>query len=48
MPSEGATVVFSEGFKAPFLIRKRDGAFNYATTDLATIKLSPRRPGTPT
>ena len=37
-PSEGATVVFSEGFKAPFIVRKRDGAYNYATTDLATVK----------
>jgi arginyl-tRNA synthetase len=36
--SEGATVVFSEGFKAPFIVRKRDGAYNYATTDLATIQ----------
>ena len=36
--SEGAIVVFVEGTKAPFIIRKRDGAFNYATTDLATIK----------
>ena len=38
VPSEGATVVFVEGSKAPFLIRKSDGAFNYGTTDLATIK----------
>ncbi len=38
VPSEGATVVFVEGAKAPFLVRKSDGAFNYATTDLATIK----------
>ena len=36
--SEGATVVFTEGFKAPFIVRKRDGAYNYATTDLATIQ----------
>ena len=36
--SEGATVVFSEGFKTPFIVRKRDGAYNYATTDLATIQ----------
>lgn len=36
--SEGATVVFVEGFQAPFLVRKRDGAFTYATTDLATIR----------
>ncbi len=36
--SEGATVVFTEGSKAPFIVRKRDGAYNYATTDLATVK----------
>ena len=36
--SEGATVVFIEGANAPFLVRKRDGAYNYATTDLATIR----------
>ena len=36
--SEGATVVFTEGMNAPFIVRKRDGAFNYATTDLATIR----------
>ncbi len=38
VPSEGATVVFLKGTKAPFLVRKRDGAYNYATTDLATIR----------
>jgi arginyl-tRNA synthetase len=38
VPSEGAIVVFVEQTEAPFLIRKRDGAFTYATTDLATIK----------
>jgi len=36
--SEGATVVFVEATEAPFIIRKRDGAFTYATTDLATIQ----------
>jgi arginyl-tRNA synthetase len=36
--SEGATVVFTEGSKTPFIIRKSNGAYNYATTDLATIK----------
>jgi len=36
--SDGAMVVFVEGTEAPFIVRKRDGAFNYATTDLATIK----------
>jgi arginyl-tRNA synthetase len=38
VPSEGATVVFVDGFDAPFLVRKRDGASTYATTDLATIR----------
>jgi arginyl-tRNA synthetase len=38
VPSEGATVVFYDEKKAPFLVRKRDGAFTYATTDLATIE----------
>ncbi|MDX2038520.1 MAG: arginine--tRNA ligase [Isosphaeraceae bacterium] len=36
--SDGATVVFTEGSAAPFIVRKRDGAYNYATTDLATIR----------
>jgi arginyl-tRNA synthetase len=36
--SEGAIVVFTEETKTPFIIRKRDGAFNYGTSDLATIK----------
>ena len=36
--SEGAIVAFVEQTEAPFIVRKRDGAFTYATTDLATIK----------
>ena len=36
--SEGAICVFLEGFDAPMIIRKKDGAFLYATTDLATIQ----------
>ena len=36
--SEGATVVHVERTEAPFIVRKRDGAFTYATTDLATIQ----------
>jgi arginyl-tRNA synthetase len=36
--SQGAMCVFIQGNEAPFIIRKADGAFNYATTDLATIK----------
>ena len=30
--------MFLEGHETPFLIRKQDGAFLYATTDLATIQ----------
>ncbi|MDA1232779.1 MAG: arginine--tRNA ligase, partial [Planctomycetota bacterium] len=36
--SEGATCVFIEGNVAPFIVQKTDGAFTYATTDLATIQ----------
>jgi len=42
--SEGAACVFPEGFKnkegqrLPFIIQKSDGAFLYATTDLAAIR----------
>lgn len=36
--SEGAVCVFVDGNKAPFMIQKSDGAFTYATTDLATIR----------
>lgn len=36
-PSDGAMCVFLEGQEAPFLVQKKDGAFLYATTDLATI-----------
>ncbi|MFN0196505.1 MAG: arginine--tRNA ligase [Planctomycetaceae bacterium] len=36
--SEGAICAFVEGNEAPFIIRKGDGAFTYATTDLATIR----------
>jgi arginyl-tRNA synthetase len=36
--SQGAIVVFVEGFEAPFIVRKSDGAFMYSTTDLATIR----------
>jgi arginyl-tRNA synthetase len=36
--SEGATVVFLEEERLPpCIVRKRDGGFNYATTDLATV-----------
>ena len=36
--SEGALCVFLDGFDSPMIIQKRDGAFLYATTDLATIR----------
>lgn len=36
--SEGATCIFLDGFDAPMIIRKSDGAFLYATTDIATIE----------
>ncbi|MCL4203223.1 MAG: arginine--tRNA ligase [Pirellulaceae bacterium] len=35
--SEGAVCVFLDGFDAPMIIQKSDGAYLYATTDLATI-----------
>jgi arginyl-tRNA synthetase len=36
--SEGAICVFLDGYDAPMIIRKADGAFLYATSDLATIQ----------
>ncbi len=36
--SDGAKCVFIEGNAAPFIVQKADGAFTYATTDLATVK----------
>jgi arginyl-tRNA synthetase len=36
--SEGAKCVFLAGYDAPMLVQKKDGAFLYATTDLATIQ----------
>jgi arginyl-tRNA synthetase len=42
--SDGALCVFPPGFsnregdRLPLIIRKRDGGYNYATTDLATIR----------
>ena len=36
--SEGATCVFLDGNDAPFIVQKSDGAYTYATTDLATIQ----------
>jgi arginyl-tRNA synthetase len=36
--SDGAICVFVEGQPAPMIVQKQDGAFLYATTDLATIQ----------
>jgi arginyl-tRNA synthetase len=36
--SDGAVCIFLEGHETPMLVRKRDGAFLYGTTDLATIR----------
>ncbi len=36
--SEGAICVFMDEFDTPMIIQKKDGAFLYSTSDLATIK----------
>lgn len=36
--SDGAKCVFLDGHTTPFIIQKQDGAFLYATTDLATVQ----------
>jgi len=36
--SDGAICVFVEGQEVPMIVRKKDGAFLYATTDLATVR----------
>jgi len=36
--SQGAMCVFIPGNRAPFIVQKQDGAYTYATTDLATIQ----------
>ena len=36
--SEGATVVFVDGYDAPLMVRKSDGGFGYDATDLAAIR----------
>jgi arginyl-tRNA synthetase len=36
--SDGAIVVFTSGYENPLIIRKSDGGFLYATTDLAAIR----------
>jgi arginyl-tRNA synthetase len=36
--SQGALCIFLEGYPAPMIVQKQDGAYLYATTDLATIR----------
>jgi len=36
--SDGAVCVFLENFDAPMIVQKQDGAYLYATTDLATLQ----------
>ncbi len=35
---DGALCVFVEGFNAPMIVRKREGGYGYAATDLAAIR----------
>jgi|TARA_B100001142_G_scaffold319400_1_gene362825 arginyl-tRNA synthetase len=37
VPSDGALCIFSEEDGPPLICRKRDGGFNYASTDLAAL-----------
>jgi arginyl-tRNA synthetase len=46
--SDGAQCVFLEGRAAPFIVQKADGAYTYATTDLATIEYRLREFGAKT
>jgi arginyl-tRNA synthetase len=41
--SDGAKCAFLEGFQAPLIVQKQDGAYLYATTDLATIQYRMRQ-----
>jgi arginyl-tRNA synthetase len=40
--SDGAVCVFLDGFDAPMIVQKQDGAYLYATTDLATAMFRER------
>ena len=40
--SAGAICVFLEGYEAPMIVRKQDGAFLYSTTDIATAMFRER------
>ncbi len=35
---DGALCVFVEGFNSPMIVRKRDGGYGYATSDLAAVR----------
>ncbi|WP_425307232.1 arginine--tRNA ligase [Ammonicoccus fulvus] len=35
---DGALCIFTDGFEAPLIVRKRDGGYGYATTDMAAIR----------
>lgn len=41
--SDGAMCVFLDGFDVPMIVQKQDGAYLYATTDLATIQYRMRQ-----
>ena len=41
--SDGAMCVFLDGFETPMIIRKKDGAYLYSTSDLATIEYRARQ-----
>jgi arginyl-tRNA synthetase len=43
--SDGAICVFLDGFDAPMIVRKQDGAYLYATTDIATALFREREFG---
>jgi arginyl-tRNA synthetase len=43
--SDGAICVFLDGFDAPMIVRKQDGAYLYATTDIATAMFREREFG---
>ena len=40
--SDGAICVFLDGYESPMIVRKQDGAFLYATTDIATAMFRER------
>lgn len=40
---DGALCVFVDGFEAPLIVRKSDGGYGYATTDLAAIRRRVRK-----